>query len=146
MKLRTSAETNLLWISSVLKCSATQVSVWLPQIPLYRDRPFIRLVDQLLYDLDRNRASGLVFIDYKKAFDLIDHGLLLEKLKAYGVRDNELDLLRSYLSGRTQYVHINGCHSSLELCCPEYRKGAFWAPFCFSCSLTICHRQHSILP
>ena len=39
----------------------------------------IRLVDQLLFDLDKNRASGLVFIDYKKAFDLIDHGLLLEK-------------------------------------------------------------------
>ena len=43
-----------------------------------------------------------MFIDYKKAFYLIDHGLLLEKLKAYGVRDNELDLLRSYLSGRTE--------------------------------------------
>ena len=41
-----------------------------------------RLVDQLLFDLDKNRASGLVFIDYKKAFDLIDHSLLLEKLKA----------------------------------------------------------------
>lgn len=40
----------------------------------------IRLVDQLLFDLDRNRASGLVFIDFKKAFDLIDHGLLLDKL------------------------------------------------------------------
>ena len=53
-----------------------------------------------------------MFIDCREAFDLIDHGLLLEKLKAYGVRDNELDLLRSYLSGRTQYVHINGCHSS----------------------------------
>ena len=64
----------------------------------------IRLVDQLLFDLDKNRASGLVFIDYKKAFDLIDHGLLLEKLKAYGVRDNELELLHSYLSGRTQYI------------------------------------------
>ena len=45
----------------------------------------IRLDDQLLFDLDRNRASGLVFIDYKKAFDLVDHGLLLEKLKAYVV-------------------------------------------------------------
>ena len=47
-----------------------------------------------------------MFIDYKKAFDLKDHGLLLEKLKAYGVCDNELELLRSYLSGSTQYVHM----------------------------------------
>jgi len=37
----------------------------------------IRLVDQLLLDLSRNKASGLVFIGYNKAFDLIDHGLLL---------------------------------------------------------------------
>ena len=61
----------------------------------------ICLVDQLLFDLDKNRASGLVFIDYKKAFDLIDHSLLLEKLKAYRVCDNELELLPSYLRGRT---------------------------------------------
>ena len=101
----------------------------------------IRSVDQLLFDLDKNRASGLVFIDYKKAFDLIDHGLLLEELKAYWVRDNELELLRSYLSGRTLYVHINDCHSS-----PRTGKGVFWAPFCFFYSLTICHRRHSILP
>ena len=66
----------------------------------------IRLVDQLLFDLDKNRASGLVFIDYKNDFDLIDHSLLLEKLKAYGVRDNELEVLPSYLSGRTQYAEM----------------------------------------
>ena len=77
----------------------------------FTETALIRLVDQLLFDLDKNRASGLVFIDYKKASDLIDHRLLLEKLKAYGVGDNELELLCSYLSGRTQYVHINGCHS-----------------------------------
>ena len=107
----------------------------------------ILLIDQLLFDLDSNRASGLVFIDYKKAFDLIDHGLLLEKLKPYGVRDNELELLRSYLSGRTQYMYITmPVIAPQELCRLEYRKGAFWAPFCFSYLLMICHWRHSILP
>ena len=72
----------------------------------------IRLVDQLLFDLDRNRTSGLVFIEYKKAFDLIDHGLLLEKLKAYGVRDNDLDLLRNYLSGRTEQLKTKGLNGN----------------------------------
>ena len=91
----------------------------------------IRLVDQLLLDLDRNRASGLVFIDYKKAFDLIDHGLLLEKLKAYGVRDNELDLLGSYLSGRTQYVQINGCHSSPRTVSAGVLQGNILGPSLF---------------
>ena len=44
----------------------------------------VRLVDQLLMDLDNNRVSGLNFVDYRKAFDLIDHQLLLEKLEIYG--------------------------------------------------------------
>ena len=111
-----------------------------------KETALIRLVDQLLFDLNRNRASGLVFIDYKKAFDLIDHGLLLEKLKAYGARGNELDLLRSFLSGRTQYVHINGCHSSPRTVSAGVPQGAFLAPFCFSYLLTICHRRHDIPP
>ena len=71
------------------------------------------------------------FIDYKKAFDVIDHGLLLEKLKAYGVRDNELDLLRRYLSGRTQYVHINGCHASPRTVSARVPQGSILGPILF---------------
>ena len=54
-----------------------------------------RLVDQLFLDLDKNRATRLVFIDYKKAFDLIDLGLLLTKLNVSGIYGNELNLLRT---------------------------------------------------
>ena len=79
----------------------------------------------------RIRASGLVFIDYKKAFGLIDHGLLLEKLKAYGVCDNELELIGSYLSGRSQYVHINGCHSSLTTVLAGVPQGSIFGPILF---------------
>ena len=67
----------------------------------------------------------------KKAFDLIDHGLLLEKLKTYGVGDNELDLQRSYLSGRTQYVHINGCHSSPRTLLAGVQQGSIFGPILF---------------
>ena len=53
----------------------------------------VRLVDQLLFDLDRNKVSGLVFVDYKKAFYLNDHQQLLRKLKAIEVLGNDLENL-----------------------------------------------------
>ena len=60
----------------------------------------IRLTDKLLSDMDKDQVSGLVFVDYKKAFDLIDHDILLSKLEAYGIISKELTLLANYLKGR----------------------------------------------
>ena len=45
----------------------------------------IRLIDQLLSDVDKDYVSGLVFVDYKKAFDVIDHDLLLTRLEGCGI-------------------------------------------------------------
>ena len=52
----------------------------------------------------RGNAALGVFIDLKKAFDTVDHGLLLAKLEHYGVRGGTLGLLGSYLGDRSQYV------------------------------------------
>ena len=71
----------------------------------------IRLIDQLLLDLDKNRATGQVFIDYKKAFDSIDHDLLLTKLNVSEICGHELNFPRNNLSERKQYVVIDGCRS-----------------------------------
>ena len=71
----------------------------------------IRLTDQILLDIDKDRLTGLIFIDYKKAFELIDHDILLLKLQAYGVESRELMLLEQYLQGRKQSVTINGVQS-----------------------------------
>ena len=71
----------------------------------------IHLIDQLLSDMDKDHVSGLVFVDYKKAFDLIDHGILLSKLEAYGVASKELLLLENYLNDRRQSVVMDGVQS-----------------------------------
>ena len=53
-----------------------------------------------------------IFLDLKKAFDVVPHDILLKKLNYLGVNDNALAWFNSYLSGRTQCVDINGILSS----------------------------------
>ena len=64
----------------------------------------IRIVDQLLLNLDKNRVSGLIMIDYCKAFDMVDHELLLMKLKTYGISETSYKWFESYLQGRQHFV------------------------------------------
>lgn len=45
----------------------------------------IRIVDQLLFSLDNDEVSGLLLVDFRKAFDMVNHQLLLNKLRAFGV-------------------------------------------------------------
>ena len=61
----------------------------------------IKIVE-LLLNLDNNRVSGVLLVDYCKAFDMVDHNLLLLKLEAYGVNDRAYDRCQSYLSSRRQ--------------------------------------------
>ena len=48
----------------------------------------MHLIVQLLSDMDKDYVSGLVFLSYKKAFDLMDHGILLSKPEVYGLASN----------------------------------------------------------
>ena len=52
--------------------------------------------------------NGVVSIDLKKAFDTIDHKILLQRLAHNGVDQNSSTWFRSYLSNRTQRCHVNG--------------------------------------
>ena len=61
--------------------------------------------------LDKKQIAILLLIDFSKAFDMVDHGILLNKLEHYGVRGTLLAWFKSYLTGRQQYVNVNNVNS-----------------------------------
>lgn len=67
---------------------------------------------ETLYDAyESGKDINVIYTDYEKAFDKVDHGLLLQKLHKIGIRGRLLKLLQSYLTGRSQRIRIRGCFS-----------------------------------
>ena len=60
-----------------------------------------KLTDSILGDMDASRFTGAVFLDLSKAFDTVDHTILLDKLRILGVDEDSLDWFESYLSERS---------------------------------------------
>ena len=71
-----------------------------------------RLTDSWLSAINRSDLSGDVFLDFKKAFDLVDQRILLSKLSVYLNSSNSLPFFCSYLKNRIQCVFIRGSYSS----------------------------------
>jgi retron-type reverse transcriptase len=74
----------------------------------FTETALIKLTDQLLFDLDQDKVTGMVFVDFKKAFDVVDHHLLLTKLRLYRLNDSALSWFQSYVTDRQQFVIIHG--------------------------------------
>ena len=74
----------------------------------------VHLTNELTNARSKREASGLLFTDFSKAFDLINHHILLSKLKAYKLSELSLSWFQSYLSNRTQCVK-NGSSISAVL-------------------------------
>ena len=74
----------------------------------------IKIVDHILNEMDRGNYTGVLLLDFKKAFDMVNHTILLSKLKVYKLDDLSLNWFRSYLSERSQKVIINNYESSAQ--------------------------------
>ncbi len=82
--------------------------------------------------LDSGDLIGAIFIDLKKAFDLVDHYLLLDKLYAVGFSKNSLLWFNSYLHNRKQCVVVQGKLSDLFIHERGVPQGSILGPLLFS--------------
>ena len=64
------------------------------------------IIDTWIKDIDNGKLIGTVFLDLKKAFDLVDHKILLYELKLYHFSPKSVSLFTSYLSNRKQQVKV----------------------------------------
>ena len=81
--------------------------------------------------MDDNKYGCGVFIDLKKAFDTVNHEILLKKLEHYGIRGFSFSWFKSYLTDRRQYVHINGINSETKKGTCGVPQGSVLGPFPF---------------
>ena len=72
----------------------------------------VEFVDKMLQELDKKKIPITIFIDLSKAFDTLNHDIMLHKLSHYGVCGNTLQWFGSYLSNRKQYVDFESSNST----------------------------------
>ena len=77
------------------------------------DHALIEIVDSIKLTIDDDKIAGGIFVDLTKAFDTVNHSILLEKLNIMGIRGIPHKLMESYLTNRFQYVQIGNSKSTL---------------------------------
>ena len=88
-------------------------------------------IDRIVDILEKDRIPINIFLDLSKAFDTLDHELLLYKLSHYGIQGNALNLCRSYLTNRKQYVEYNGYKSEVLTIKTGVPQGSVLGPLFF---------------
>ena len=91
----------------------------------------LTFIDKVIEAIENGEYAIEVFLDFSKAFDTVDHKILLNKLDHYGRRGCALSWFKIYLSRRLQYVTYNGSQSSQQMIKCGVPQGSILGPLFF---------------
>jgi len=91
----------------------------------------LEVTNTILMSMDKKEVPLAVFMDLSKAFDTIDHSILLDKLYYYGIRNNAYKLFESYLNNRKQFISIENTNSSFLPVKTGVPQGSILGPLLF---------------
>ena len=95
------------------------------------EHAILQLTNQILQSFNHGTFTLGVFIDLSKAFDAVDHSILLKKLSLYGVRNINLKLFKSYLSNRKQYISTYQGNTDMAAITCGVPQGSILGPLLF---------------
>ena len=91
----------------------------------------IHMVEKWLKALDKGELVGVLLVDFRKAFDLVDHSILLSKMELYKLNQNSIKFFKSYLSNRQQSVFLNNTQSNHAAVKHGVPQGSILGPLLF---------------
>jgi len=91
----------------------------------------IEFINRITMEMDKGKVPLSIFLDFSKAFDTIDHKILLSKLEFYGMKEKSLNLIQNYFTNRFQYVQFDDVESDPLLITTGVPQGSILGPLFF---------------